>query len=396
MANEKERLWTRNFTLFSLSNFFRAMGVQFLNPTLPLFAVHAMHVNQSQVGYLLGVYSLSALLIRPYSGYAFDFLGRKKTYAAALACFTVISLLYPFATSLLVLIFIRFLHGLCFGITSTGSGAIIGDVLPETRRGEGIGYYGLANTISRALGPAVAVVIMGNDKFFQLFFAAAVLSGTAFLLARAMVLPPQPRPQRKVTWRSLFEKRVVWVSAIEMLAGVVNGAVMSYIILFARDIGIINGGIYFFVNSIGVALARLFAGKIVDRSGPRYVISFGFIMYALGLIALSVSSGLGLFLAAALAIGLGNGIIMPTLQTMVINIVEAEYRGVASSTFYALTDIGVGGGSIVLGLLTEIISLREMFMISGLYLLIPLILFNVFAIKDYRNKLSMIKLHDKS
>lgn len=171
-----------------------------------------------------------------------------------------------------------------------------------------------------------------------------------------------------------------------LMTGIIFGGVLSYITVYSKEIGIVNGGLYFLVNSIGVAFTRLFAGRILDKHGPKPVILFGFISLALGFIALSVSRGMSLFLLAAFFIGLGNGTIMPTLQTMVINMVEPECRGVANSTFFAATDIGIGGGSIVLGWISGLTSLKTMFLFSGLFIVIPFTVFQIYVLKYYEKK----------
>lgn len=148
------------------------------------------------------------------------------------------------------------------------------------------------------------------------------------------------------------------------MTGIVNDGIMSYIIIYSQKIGIINGGLYFLMNGIGVALTRIFAGKLLDKYGPRYILSFGFIGYSLRLVILSLSDGLVLFLATAFWIGLGNGIIMPSLQTMTINIVEPESRAVASTTFYKFTDIGIGGGSHILRFIKRYIVIKSSFFVQ--------------------------------
>lgn len=390
MNNKHISLWTKNFIAFFFANFFMNLGAQFLFPTLPLYSISVLGANQSQVGYIIGAYSFAALLVRPLSGYAYDYIGRKKVFTISLLLFTIITITYPFAATFLMLILFRFIHGLAFGLTSTGGGTIIGDVVPEKRRGEGVGYFGLANTLSMALGPAIGLWIMAGNKFNNLFLSSGILIGVSLILAMLISLPKNTAKSRKITLNSFFEKRVVRVSIIMSLVGVVLGGVLSYIIIFSLEIGIVNGGLYFIVNSAGVVLTRLFAGKILDKHGPKPIIIFGFIVLSLGFIVLSVCNNLTVFLLASFLIGLGNGTIMPTLQTMVINMVEPEKRGVASSTFFAFMDIGIGGGSIFLGWLTSIVTLKTMFLISGIFILLPFLLFLTFVLHDYEKKASQL------
>ncbi|NTW72304.1 MAG: MFS transporter [Eubacteriaceae bacterium] len=391
MEQNRNSIWTRNFTLLFTVNFIMSLGVQFLQPTMPLYAMGSLGASQSQVGYLLGAYSFAALLIRPFAGYAYDYIGRKKTYVIALAVFTFVTFGYPFLSSFLMLVVLRFLHGISFGITSTGGGTIAGDIIPESRRGEGVGYFGLANTLSTALGPAIGIWIMGNNKFSYLFAASSALIFMALVLSNFLRLPTHAKPLKPPTFSSFFEKRVVPISMLVLLSCIITGGILTYIIIFSKEIGVVNGGIYFMVNSVGIMITRLYAGKITDRKGPGAVLSFGFLAQAIGYILLSFSSGLFSFAAAALVIGIGTGTIFPALQTMVINVVEPECRGVANSTYFAAIDIGIGGGSIFIGWLAGSMPLHTIFLLSGIFCLVPLALSKFYVLKDYENKVLMIK-----
>ncbi|MGI6226204.1 MAG: MFS transporter, partial [Peptococcales bacterium] len=351
-------------------------------------------VSESKAGYILGAYSLAALVSRPFSGYAFDYIGRKKVYLTALGIFTLISALYPLAYTFALLVLFRFLHGLCFGFTSTGGGTIVADLLPPTRRGEGVGYFGLAYTFSMALGPALGLWIMGDDNYLKLFIISGLIIALSFALANLVKFPTHIKPTKRPTLTSFFEKRVVPVSMIMLLTGIASGGIMSYIIIYSKEIGIINGGLYFFVNAIGVAITRLFSGRMMDKYGPKSLVIYGIIIWASGFFVLAASKELILFLIAAALIGVGSGIVMPVCQTMIINVVEPECRGVANSTYYAALDIGIGGGSIVLGLMTSFISLKNIFFLCGLFYTVPLVLFLVFVIKDYERKVKL--LHTKT
>lgn len=396
MEKSQQRLWNRNFIVFFISTFSMNIAFQFLNPTLPLFATKALGAPQSNIGYLLGGYSLAALIIRPLSGYAYDFLGRKKVYVISMACFAAISFIYPLISTFLILILLRSFHGLIFGFTSTGMGAIVGDIIPSERRGEGIGYFGLAQTLSMAIGPSLALIVMGESNYLRLFLTVAGLTVVAFLFSTFLSLPIREKPKRKVNVRNLLEKRVFGISLLLMTTGIVNGGIMSYIIIYSQGIGIVNGGLYFLTNAIGVALTRLFSGRLLDNYGPKYILSFGFIGFIIGLIVLSLSNGLVLFMLAALLIGLGNGTVMPSLQTMSINIVEPEARGIASTTFYAFMDIGIGGGAIFIGKITNWLTLNQIFMFCAAFLVIPLIMFHLFILKDYNIKLEEINRLDNN
>ncbi|NLZ39068.1 MAG: MFS transporter [Firmicutes bacterium] len=389
MVKEKSVLWTKNYIFFFISNLFINTATQFLIPTLPLYAISVLAVEQSQVGYLLGVYSFAALLIRPFSGYAYDHFGRKKMFQISLFFFALATFLYPFAATFFLLVLLRFFHGVFFGMISTGGGAMVGDIVAAKRRAEGVGYYSLSNSLAMSIGPAVGLAILGENHYNHLFVSAGILTVLSLLFAGLITYPHQAWEKKKLTLASFFEKRVLPLSFIMLLIGVVLGGLMTYIIVYSQEQGIKSGGLFYLINTIGVVLTRFFADKVLEERGPSFIPLPGFAFFAAGFVTLAVGSGLFLFLVAALLLGLGNGIVMPSLQTMVINLVEPSSRGVANSTFFAALDIGIGGGSIVLGWLTGLVTLRTMFLISGLFLILPLALYYVFAAKDYERKLAV-------
>ncbi|MPW24543.1 MFS transporter [Alkalibaculum sp. M08DMB] len=380
-------LWTKNFILFSGLNLFLNLGVQFLIPILPLYAISVLGASESQVGYLLGLYSFAALAARPFAGYAYDHFGRKKPFVIALIAFSILSFLYNFTATFILLVILRVIHGLAFSFTTTGTGAIVGDIVPSERRGEGIGYFGMTNTLAMALGPAIALSIMGNNNYWILFALSGFLAISAFLMSNFVHFPKIELSSKPFNIKTIFEKKVFSVVLVVLMFGVINGGVLSFIIIYSQDIGIINGGLFFLINSIGVITIRLFTGKIMDIHGPRPMIIFGFIIQSIGLVLLSAANGIFLFLTAAVLLGVANGTLMPTLQTMVMNMVESNKRGVANATFFAAMDIGVGGGSILLGLIAELASFKIMYLFCAVYLVIPLIYFLSYVSKDYERKI---------
>ncbi|MFZ7131811.1 MAG: MFS transporter [Eubacteriales bacterium] len=383
MEKQVASLWTKNFILFNGSNLFLNLAVQFLLPVLPVYAISVIGATEAQVGYLLGLYSFAALAARPLAGYIYDSFGRKKTFFVTLIFFSVLSLLYNFITTFILLCILRVVHGIVFSFTTTGSGAIVGDIVPMERRGEGIGYFGMTNTLAMALGPAIALWIMGYNNYFMLFMVSALLTALALLVANFVKFPHIELSKKPFSLGTMFEKKVFSVAFVVLMFGVVNGGILSFVVLYSQGIGIVNGGIFFMFNSAGVIIVRLITGKVMDRYGPKPMGIFGFIIQGISFALLSLANGIVLFCISAALFGLANGTLMPTLQTMVINMVEPNKRGVANATFFAAMDIGVGGGSIILGWLLAFSSYKLMFMVCAIYMLIPLIYFLSYVVKDY-------------
>lgn len=386
-----DKVFTANFIIHSLSYFLLTTAFYFLLPTLPVFVTRELGEDKSMVGYITGFYALSALIIRPFAGYAFDYFGRKIVYLSSLLVFTILMIFYSFAESFVILIIIRLLHGFSWGVLTTGGSTIVADIVPEKKRGQGIGYFGLAITLSMALGPFLGLFILDFDHFNRLFLISFGVSFIAFILAFGIKYPTVPSLKRRLSWASVVERSVLPIASIMILVAVPYAGIMTFIPLFSEEIGVENGGLFFFAYAVGVSIFRPVAGKIMDLKGPNLIMLFSFLLSILGLVSISFSKSTEWFLASAFILGLGNGILMPTLQTMIINMVEPQRRGVANSTFFSAIDLGIGIGSVVLGYLAEFTSLSFLFLFCGILLLIPMFYFFIFVVKNYHQKVAFIK-----
>lgn len=391
---QKVSLLTKDFILFWMANFLMALGFYFLLPTMPVYAMKVFGADKSQVGYIIGFYTLSAVAVRPFAGYALDSVGRKKVFLAALAVFALIIGSYYLAASFLFLLLLRLLHGFSWGVVTTGGGTIVADIVPPERRGEGLGYFGLSMTLAMALGPVLGLRVMGGGQYGRLFLSAMLLAAAAFLLAGRINYPRLPLTRRPVSWHAFFENRVIPIAVITYFTTLVYGGVVSFIILYSEEIGIKNGGVFFLAYAAAMSLVRPWAGRLLDRRGPGPVITAGFLSTITGFLLLSASRGMPGFVAAAVVIGAGNGMVWPTIQTMVINMVEPQRRGVANSTYFSALDLGIGTGSILLGWLANLTSIGTVYFVSGLLLIIPLVYFFVHVLKDYNEKLVRSEAHD--
>ncbi|RJQ24732.1 MAG: MFS transporter [Peptococcaceae bacterium] len=365
-----------------------ALGFYFLLPTMPIFAVKALGADNSQVGYIIGVFTLSAVAIRPLAGYTLDSAGRKKVFLWSMGLFALLTFSYHLAASLLFLLFLRLLHGFTWGVTTTGGGTIAADLLPPDRRGEGIGYFGLSMTLAMALGPMLGLWLMGADQYGRLFFAAGILGVLGFLTAALVKHPRLPLTRRALSWGAFVENRVISICIATFFLTVVYGGIVSFITLYSEETGIGNGGLFFLVYAVAMSVTRPFAGKIMDRRGPGPVLAAGLLSQIAGFLVLWAGRDLTGFTAAAVLIGIGSGNAWPTLQTMVINMVEPQRRGVANSTFFSAIDVGIGFGSIALGWLAEGTSIGTMYLASAVILLIPLAYLFLHVLKDYHSKMA--------
>lgn len=378
---KEERLWNRNFIIMIFSNLATYLAFQMLGTTLPLFITSDLHGNNSQVGMVVGAFTIAALFIRPIAGNALT--KHKKTTLLTIGLAVILASMgsYFFVSTIATLLLVRLLHGAGFGFSSTTIGTIAADIIPPSRRGEGMGYYGLASTMALAIGPVIGLYIAETYSFSVLFICCFFLTLLAIILVKLVDLPTVPRVKKSEEqsfFGAMYEKKALVPSLLLFCLGITIGGVSSFIALFGKEQGIENVTLFFLVEAIFVMAIRPFTGKIYDRSGHFYVIIPCGICMFLGTILISFSTSLPLLLLAAAVYGAGFGSMVPSLQAWMIDLVEPHRRGVGSSTFYSAMDLGVGAGATVCGMIASATSYAVMFRYASAFVLVMFIVYFIY------------------
>ena len=379
----KNKLWTKDFTLIALANLLMAIAFYFMVPILPVFLSDSFSATESQIGLVLSFYTIAALLIRPFAGYALDVIGRYSIYIGSLLIFTAIFFGYVWARSILFVLVIRFMHGLTWGSMSTAGSTIAVDLVPQERRGEGIGVFGLSMTIAMAIGPLIAIAITGDSSYKRLFYSAAGFSFLGLMLALFVRVPKMISEKRKFEISSLIEKKALPVSLNVFLVTIPYGGIISFIALYGRSIGIESSGLFFLLLAVGIAISRILSGKSFDRVGPKRICILGLVLLILGLLILALNKTLLGYHFAALIVGFGFGIIMATFQAIANHKVEAKNRGAANSTYLTFFDSGIGVGMLLVGYLIQVIDYSGAFILCGAIELFALIVFVFYTLPKF-------------
>lgn len=351
-------LFTCNFFFVAAGNFFLFLSFYALMPLLPFYLTSHFSADGTATGAVLSVYIVSCILIRPFYGYLLDTFSRRPVYVIAYLSFASIFSIYIFCASLWLFILMRVLHGAAFGGATVSGGTIVTQVIPKSRLGEGIGYYGLANTMSMCFGPLLGLYAHNYLSFTNIFIGLTftALIGTA--MASLVRIPVRTHQVRKtISVESFFIKSAFPIAIIQILAYVTYGATTSYIAVFAVQ-NMIGGysGWYFTCMAVGLGLSRPFAGKKVDKGNLSRLVVFGIIMTILvgislfRLNCLPVNSRPLVFLIVAFLQGIGYGILHPSLNTIFIRQTDEAHRGAATSMFFTSNDLGIGLGVLAGGI----------------------------------------------
>lgn len=370
-----ERLWTKPFIQMTVGMLFLFTGFYLLLPTLPLYIKH-LGGSETQVGLAAGAFTLTAVVFRPMVGGLVDRYGRRAFYIWGLIFFVLSMYLYDWVGSILLLLALRILHGASWAFSTTSIGTVITDLIPASRRGEGMGWYGMAMTVAMAIGPMLGTYIVGGYSFQTLFLVATGLSLIAFILAYMTRAPYQAKPSAGRI--QLVEKSVLPVTVAIFFLAVAYGGITTFLPLFAESIRV-NPGTFFLVYAVALTLIRPFAGKLSDRFGEAAVIIPSLVVTAGALIVLSLSSGLPGLITAAILYGIGFGSAQPALQAATLRIAPEDRRGAANASFMTAFDLGIGLGAILLGLVSERIGYAYLFTVTAVSVVISLVIFTIFV-----------------
>lgn len=388
MSKTKVSLFSGNFIKVFFASLLMFTAFYFLLPTLPLYLTRELNIDESKTGIVLAVYTLAALLIRPFTGYFIDRYGRRTFYIPSVLFFSLFFLSYPLAGIFVIILIVRFIHGMFWGIATTTGSTLIVDIIPANRRGEGIGLYGLAMTIPMALGPFLGIQLTEGHDFVRMFMVAGILAFAGFLLTLTVRYPAIVLSERKkLAWRNLFESSSLPVTLNLLLVNISYGGLVSFISLYAIRTGIGNTGLFFVIFAAGIALARLYMGKIFDRNGPKALAISGLLLLITGNVMLGLIINRYGFLVSGFLLGIGSGIIFPTFQSMVNNLAPVHRRGAANSTLFSGLDLGIGLGMLITGFLAQKIGLPHTYIIFGILNGLALVFFIQVSLSHYKKTL---------
>ncbi len=371
----KEKIWTRDFILICLSNFFVFLGFQMTLPTIPLF-VENLGGNDQLIGVVVGIFTFSALLIRPYAGHALESKGRRFIYLVGLGIFVFSTGAFGIAGGLVFLFILRIIQGVGWGLSTTASGTIATDLIPPKRRGEGMGYYGLSGNLALAMGPTLGLALVGYLSFTQLFLICGVLGAVAIALSsRIRFKPVEPGTTSNHKKLDLYEKTALPPSILLLFITVTFGGIASFLPLYTVKKGIEGIEWYFLLYAIALLISRTFAGKLYDQKGHRFVFPAGSIMIMAAMIMLAWVPNSTILYLAAIIYGLGFGTVQPALQAWSVQNSPISRRGMANATFFSFFDLGVGMGAIVFGQIAFYLDYHSIYIASAISVFIAILLY---------------------
>jgi len=385
------------------ANFLLYFGFWLILPILPFYLRDVFHEPKGLIGIILSCYTVAALCIRPFSGYLLDTFARRPLYLLSYAVFTALFAGYILSATLSIFILLRVFHGFSFGAVTVGGNTLVVDIMPSARRGEGLGYYGLANNFAMCLGPMIGLFLYDGGASFDTIFSIALGSCLLGFLSALCVRAPRKKSASKKNVHISLDRFVLLkgipASIALILLSIPYGTTTNFEAIYVQEIGLpVSSGYFFVLLSIGLGIARLFSGRFVDKGFVTecihyglYLVIFAFIL--LGscayLIQWNVSIACLCFLIVPLLQGVGFGIIFPAYNSLFINLGTHNQRATATSTYLTSWDIGIGLGILGAGIIAEHFDFSTVYFIGGLFSIGGMLFFNLIVTPHYRkNKIA--------
>lgn len=356
-SEQTQQPWVRDFLLTWVNRFGFFLAHHLTRPILPLYLV-SFGASSTVIGAVMAIFTITATVARVPVGLRIDRWGRKPFLLYGIALFAVGNLGYLWAPSILLVIPFRILHGIGWSGCTTAVATLAADIAPQKRRGELIGYAGMASSLGGAIGPVAGFALLQRFSFTGVFLGAAILLVISLLLGGAL---PEP-----VHTRAGTERPARWIDAIivpETLLPAIavaflsfgHGGILTFLPIHALEIGLENPGIWFGTYAGCLLLSRPIAGPLSDRISRRAVIIPGLILNLLGMGLLAAASSPAWLMAAAVIGGIGTGAAQPALMTVAVDQTTPQRRGQSMAQYQCFYDLGIGVGALVLGAFLDLV-----------------------------------------
>lgn len=372
-----DKIWTRDFIMICLANMCIFMGFQMTMPTLPLY-VEQLGGDDRLVGAVLGIFTFSALLVRPIAGRLLETKGRRIVFSAGLAIFALSVGSFGFMGSIGLLFMMRIVQGVGWGFSSTASGTIASDIIPAKRRGEGMGYYGLSGNLALALGPSLGLFLVTVIPFQELFLICSLL-GLFAIIAASLIRYPKVESDPLAAVRAkrfdIYEKSALQPSLLIFFISVTFGGIATFLPLYTAEKGVDGIQWYFLVYAMALMVTRLFAGRLYDRRGHRAIFVPSTLLIMAGMLLLAWMPSETVLYIAAVLYGFGFGSVQPALQAWSIEKTPPNRKAMANATYFSFFDLGVGIGAIVFGQIGFLFGYRSIYITAAASIFISMIVY---------------------
>ncbi len=342
--------FTTEFWILCSAVFAYFFSFNFILPQLPNHLTALGGENYK--GAIIGLFALSALGTRPFSGKLVDSIGRKPIMIFGVFVSIYVLFSYPFVAGFVPFLVLRFIHGISAGCTPTATTAIGSDIVPDHKRGEAMGILGMSGNLGMSMGPALGSEISYRYSNNAMFIVAAIIAATTLIPAFKLRESQQNTVRftwslLKLRWEDIIEPRVIVQGLVMTLTVCTFGALLTLIPDYCLTFGIVKNGYFFTVVTLTSLLVRVISGKLSDKFGREVVMLFGVLFLILANVMIITAASTTMVFSAAAVFGISTGINSPTLFAWTIDKGNPKYMGRGISTLFIFLEFGIILGSVI-------------------------------------------------
>jgi MFS family permease len=345
----EEPLFTARFLLMCSYSFTVFLSAFQLIPTAP-FHILALGGSATEAGLFLGLLTYSSAVSAPITGAIADRIGKRRILLVASLAITVFSLLYAMAPIYQVVLGLVLVHGVFWSGLLSSSSAYVTDIVPRSRRAEGLGYAGFASILAVAVAPWLGLWVFDHGGWTLLCLESAVLN--VIMAVIAWRLPPDashPRAAAPLRVSDVVEWLVLVGAVTLFLYAFSYGAITSFVAVHAEQVGVTPRALYFTVFALAIITTRPFIARYADRVGHARVMVPCLVMMVVGVAVLALAGSRAMFVLSALLFGVGFGSAYPIFVAYLMHHVAEHRRGATFGALIGAFDTGIGTGSIAIG-----------------------------------------------
>ncbi|ANS76227.1 hypothetical protein AWM70_17925 [Paenibacillus yonginensis] len=390
-----------------MSSFFMFLTFYILATAFPLYVKDSLHGNEQQMGLAITIYVIGGVLLRLFSGQWVDRFGKKKMAVIGMIVFLAACLAYFGAKGILLFLIVRFVHGMSYAVASTATSTAASAMIPDSRQGEGMGYFSMFMSIAMVIGPALGLFLWKDKNVNVLLLGVAVIAALSLLFTLLIKLPrregavdsssvaeteaagpetsgvPVSTGKKRLGLSQFIEPKAVPISLVGFILAFSYSSLSGFMSSFTAEIHQTKVTSYFFVVfAVMIVAFRPVIGKIFDRYKEHYLYYPGIVLFAVGMVVMSQAHSAAMVLISGVVMGIGYGALLPCFQALALKLSPAHRRGSANGTFFLLFDLGYGLGSYFMGMIASYSDYRVMYLVAGL---IPLLSVAVYYILHHRH-----------
>lgn len=388
------KLWTKDFVFNTVINFLIFIVYYLFTVIMAEYSAQYLGATSSEAGLAVGLFIMAALPARIVTGMLIEKIGRKRMLFSGLLLFAAATVSYIFIGSVPFLYLTRIIQGFGWGAATTCTATIVAYIIPVSRRGEGIGYYALSNSLASAIGPWIGMNLYENFSFLAICYLSIFVLVLIFVMTAFLKVPQAAAEEQKTkdgTGRKkldqVLELKVLPIASVGFFVYFSYSSIVGFLSPYSKELNLVQAGsVFFVVYSVSIVLSRMFTGKIFDRKGEKYVMYPSFLLFASGLFLISQAHTGFVLLLSAVFMGMGYGTFISSTQTIAINMVEENRKGLATSTFQAVCDMGIGVGPSIIGLLIPMAGYRNVYIVMGVIVLLAMLLYYIISINHKKRR----------